>query len=123
MLLTKRDIGDKYEQHAAKYLRKQGCRIITENYRYRNGELDLIALDSSFVVFVEVRFRANENFGIAVETVTLAKQQKLIRTAQHFLQNNEKYSLFDARFDVIGITESTSLRKLKVDWIKAAFTT
>ena len=123
MLLNKRDIGNRYEQYAAKYLRQHGCQTVTSNFSYRNGEIDLIVLDDSFVVFVEVRFRANEDFGLAAETVTLAKQRKLIRTAQHFLQQNEKYSLFDARFDVIGISQSSSSHETRVDWIKGAFTT
>ena len=123
MFPLKRDIGKKYEAHAAKFLRNQGYRIVAKNFQWRGGEIDLVAVNNSVIIFVEVKYRSNENYGLAAETVTPAKHRKLIRTAPYFLQRHDEFSLMDARFDVIGMTPSPSEKDIDVDWIKGAFTT
>ena len=123
MFSLKRDIGKKYEAHAAKFLRNHGYRIVAKNFQWRGGEIDLVVINNSVIVFVEVKYRSNEDYGQAVETVTLEKQRKLIRTAHYFLQQHNEFSLMDARFDVIGMTPTSDDKEIKVDWIKGAFTT
>lgn len=100
-LLT-RLLGDKGERLAARYLRKQGMRILARNYRNQFGEIDLIALDGDQVVFVEVKTRKSNRFGEPVEAVGYAKQKKLTQLALGWLK---KHRLLDrsARFDIVGI--------------------
>lgn len=100
-LLT-RLLGDKGERHAARFLRRQGFRIVATNYRSQIGEIDLIAVDGSQVVFVEVKTRKSNKFGEPVEAVGPAKQKKLTQLALAYLK---KHKLLDrsCRFDIVGV--------------------
>ena len=120
---SKRNIGQQYENLAADYLGKHGCRIIARNFRCQRGEIDLVVQEDRTVAFVEVKYRTNDNFGSAISMVTAAKQRKLIYTAQIFLQQNNKLSSLDARFDVVGITPTANGNELEYEWIRGAFTT
>ena len=64
---NKRQVGTEKENLAAEYLKKKGYFIIEKNYRVRQGEIDLIARDSTCIVFVEVKYRANGRSGDALE--------------------------------------------------------
>lgn len=94
-------LGKWGEAKAAEYLRKKKYTIIGVNFRSRFGEIDLIAENKKFVVFVEVKLRKNADFGRASEFVTLSKQKKIIATARFWLSRycTEKV----VRFDVIEI--------------------
>lgn len=121
--------GRFYEARAKDYLKKQGLREFQFNYHSRYGEIDLIAKDRETLVFIEVRYRKKQKHGSAAATVNFHKQQKLIKTAQHYLQKNGLTNQVPCRFDVIGITgnvsESTFSMKykdnLEFQWIKNAF--
>lgn len=80
-------------------------------------------LDKDVLVFVEVRFRKNNNFGGGLESITLAKQQKLRRTAELYLQQNSQYK--NARFDVVSMSKNTQTKDCQqqyvFDWITDAF--
>lgn len=108
--------GQAAEQSAKKFLQKQGLTIVANNFQTRHGEIDLIALDKNELVFVEVRFRSGKQFGSAAETVTIAKQRKIIKAAQGFIQTNPKFSKKIMRFDVIGLDASAN-----IEWITGAF--
>ena len=71
------DIGNNYETVAAGFLQKLGYKIIAKNYRVKAGEIDIIASDKKTIVFVEVKFRKNNNYGNPYEFVTKQKQQKI----------------------------------------------
>ena len=92
------------EACAAAYLQKKGYRIVAKNFRTRYGELDLIATKGKYLVFVEVKTRKNDCFGAAREFITPAKQQRLILTAELWLQRypSELQSRFDA-VEVYGV--------------------
>lgn len=110
--------GDLYEQQALAYLKKQGLTLILANFHSRLGEIDLIMLDGQQLVFVEVKARRQNNFGSALEAVTAAKQQKIIRTAQFFLSRHPQYQNHHCRFDVIAITINATS---EIQWLKNAF--
>ena len=120
--------GYHVEEIVKTYLIKQGLKEICSNYRCKIGEIDLILRDMDTLVFTEIRYRNSAYFGSGIETVSGTKQKKIIRTAEHFLQNNRWSQNLYCRFDVIGASPST-LREdhcyngLEINWIKDAFQT
>ena len=122
-LIDKLAFGKQQEARAARYLETQGLRLLQSNYYCRFGELDLIMSDGAVLVFVEVRFRRSLQFGDAAASVTPSKQQKLRRTAAHFLQHHPRLAHTACRFDVIGLSQDveSDQSNLHVDWIKRAF--
>lgn len=97
------NLGKRGEDIAARFLLEKGLALITRNYRDKFGEVDIIAKDRETLVFVEVKTRRSNRFGLPEEAVTPAKQQKIIRVASNYLVQHQ---LLDApvRFDVIAIT-------------------
>lgn len=108
--------GSDAEQLAVSYLQRQHLVLVTQNYRCRFGEIDLIMRDGGTLVFIEVRMRANDQFGGAAASITPAKQIKLIRTARHYLSeiNNEP----PCRFDAVLLSGDD---ERNIEWIKDAF--
>lgn len=80
-------------------------------------------LERNILVFVEVRFRKNNNFGGGLESVTPSKQQKLRKTAEFYLQQNKQYE--NARFDVVSMSKNTQTKITEplytFEWITNAF--
>jgi putative endonuclease len=114
--------GDRAESGANRWLIDQGLVALTQNYRCKSGEIDLIMLDQQQLVFVEVRFRSNSHFGSAAESVNRPKQKKLLKAAAHFLLTHKKYHQHPCRFDVIAAQPSPTEDKIDYQWIKNAFT-
>ena len=81
-----RPLGDEAEDRAAALLSAKGYEIIERNFVAKVGELDIVARRGEFVVFVEVRSRANTRFGLPQESITEAKRRKLIKTALLYAQ-------------------------------------
>ena len=121
MFSFKRQVGNQAETIALKYLCKHNLELIEQNYLTQAGEIDIIMLDKSeqTLVFIEVRYRQNTQFGSATESVDRHKQAKLIRTAQYYLQRHSKYQEFICRFDVVGV--ESDLKYPTINWIKNAF--
>jgi putative endonuclease len=111
------------EAACCEYLRAKGLKIVDKNFNCRHGEIDIIMLDRKMLVFVEVRYRKNNNFGGGLESITMAKQQKLRKTAELYLQKNQRYK--NARFDVVSMSKnnqtSESKQKYIFEWITNAF--
>ena len=123
-MVTTRKQGEYTENLACQYLQKNGYQLIEKNFNCRVGEIDLIMQDKDSLVFVEVRYRKNNHFGSAAESITASKQSKLIKTASLYLQRHDKLNKYPARFDVVAITgfiETNDLNKINFDWIKNAF--
>lgn len=114
--------GQQYEQKAEQWLKQQGLKPLHQNYSCRYGEIDLIMLDASCLCFIEVKYRTSQRYGGAACSITQAKQQKLILTAQYFLSKNPKYHNANARFDALLIDHLESL-PINPHWIKNAFGT
>lgn len=102
--MNKRRIGTVYERQAAEYLKSKGYQILENNYRCRIGEIDLIARDGGYLVFVEVKYRSDGFCGNALEAVTVKKQQTIRRVAQFYLLSHHLSEDIPCRFDVVGIT-------------------
>lgn len=95
-------LGLKGEQIAKKYLLKKGYKILAANYQCRFGELDLIAKDKNCLVFCEVKTRSKGMIAPPQESVTPAKQRKMIKTAQFWLMENQTDA--EMRFDVLAVS-------------------
>ncbi len=104
---------------ARDFLQSRGLEPVCENYRFRGGEIDLIMLDGETIVFVEVRYRSNREFGSAVESITDRKQERVIATARHYLQHNGSLANQPCRFDVVAI--GNDIQRHEVEWIPDAF--
>ena len=79
---NKRMEGSRYEKLAARYLEQKGMDILELNYRCRTGEIDIIARDGEYLVFVEVKYRSGASFGDPSEAVTAKKQERIRKTAR-----------------------------------------
>ncbi len=93
--------GRQAEDRALVYLQQQGLRLVARNYRCRLGEIDLIMQDSALLIFVEVRQRTGSRYGGAAASVSSVKQQRLWRTAEHFLLRFRHPPV--CRFDLVAI--------------------
>ena len=89
------------EDYAAAYLRRHGYCILARNYSCRFGEIDIIASDRHYVVFVEVKLRASDRFVRAGAYVTPAKQARIRTAASLWLAEHD--TPLQPRFDVIEI--------------------
>jgi putative endonuclease len=114
----RKQIGHIGEQAAARFLKRHGYTIVEHNYRCRAGEVDLIALDGSVVVFVEVKTRADPDEAAPFEAVTLPKQQRITRAAQYYLSTHRLFDR-DVRFDVVGVWWDG--RTARCELVRAAF--
>lgn len=108
-------LGSEAENIAAIYLQQQGLIMLERNYQSRYGEIDLIMRDGRTLVFIEVRLRSSAGFGGAVMSITPSKQQKIIKTAEHYLQ---MHGNTNCRFDVILMNKASNDG---VEWIPNAF--
>jgi len=115
-------IGQAAEHWALNFLKNHGLTLIANNYRCRYGEIDLIMKDKNCLVFVEVRSRKHIQFGTGAETIDWRKQQKIINSAQHFIQTHHQYAQLHSRIDVISIINNGSVNA-EFDWIQNAFAT
>ncbi len=115
--MNRRKLGYSGEGLAARYLEKNGYKVLCRNYTVRGGELDLVACDKKYIVFVEVKTRSSDNFGRAGEAVDLRKVQRMVKTAEHFLYERADDSDVlgrQPRFDVIEIyTQKGTLEHIK----------
>ena len=94
-------VGAWGEDLAAEYLRKKCYTLEEMNYHCRFGEIDLIAKDRKFLIFVEVKLRKSDKFAAAAEFVDARKQNRLRLTAQMYL--SEHPTSLQPRFDVIEV--------------------
>lgn len=115
--MTRLETGTEAEDAALAYLKRAGLKLLQRNYRCKAGEIDLVMLDGSTLVLVEVRYRSTEQFGGAAASVTFWKQRRVINAARHLLATRRDLRRYPARFDVIAIS---ALRR-EVQWIKSAF--
>lgn len=96
-----RETGAKYEQKAGKYLESQGYVILEYNYRCRLGEVDIIAIDGEYLVFCEVKYRADSKSGHPAEAVDRKKQQIISKCALYYI-TGRGISDQACRFDVVS---------------------
>lgn len=96
-------LGKKGEETAVKYLKKKRYRIIERNFRCRQGEIDIIALHQRSTVFIEVKTRTDDSFGLPQEAVDYRKQKQIIRCARNYIKYKRLPEEGRFRFDVVGV--------------------
>lgn len=119
--------GDAAEQAALSHLQRAGLALVCRNYRASGGasgkqlgEIDLIMRDAdNTLIFVEVRERGSDRYGGAAASVTLSKQRRLIKAAQHYLLSLNRQPA--CRFDVVTVQPQGDGRHVKIEWIPNAF--
>ncbi|MBF0625209.1 MAG: YraN family protein [Magnetococcales bacterium] len=94
-------LGRQGEERAVEHLRRLGYRIMARNVRTRFGELDLVARDGDTLVFCEVKTRRDGDCGGPAAAIDWRKQQRLVRLAGAFLQQNPQWEELECRFDAV----------------------
>jgi putative endonuclease len=102
-MYNKRTVGSEFEQIAVQHLIGERYQIIETNFQCRTGEIDIIAKDKEYLVFVEVKYRTNTDMGLPQEAVDLRKMKKISRTAQYYMLTKGLSMDTPCRFDVITI--------------------
>lgn len=99
---NRRKLGSAYEQLAGELLEKEGYEILEYNVHSRAGEIDIVARDEEYLVFIEVKYRKDDSWGNPFEAVSVGKQRTISKCALSYLK---KHGMFDVpvRFDVVGI--------------------
>ena len=110
----KKLLGAKGEKLVANYLKKQGYKVLAQNYRTPFGEADIIAKDGEEIAFIEVKTRTTDSYGMPSEAVGKDKQRRYRQIAQcYWKQKGEEPN---ARFDVAEVWADG-----KIEYIKNAF--
>ncbi len=112
---SRKETGRSGEDAAVRYLEQQGYSIIERNYRLRIGEVDIIARDGEYLVFIEVKTRRGRNFGSPFEAVDARKQRQICKVALSYLHGKE----IPVRFDVVAV--HLDRRGFRVELLKDAF--
>ena len=127
--MTTKDIGNLGETAAAKFLKKQGFKILSRNVHISHNEIDIIAYNKKIklLAFAEVKTRSVESdlyskYGTPASSVTPQKQKRTITAARNFLAQNSKFLGSMIRFDVVEIyIEKSTFEILKINHIENAF--
>lgn len=102
-VISNRRKGTQYETKAAEYLKAQGFEILQKNFSSRFGEIDLVAREGRYLVFVEVKYRATARGGHPLEAVDAGKQRRIKKTADFYCLRYGYGEDTPCRFDVVGI--------------------
>ena len=120
------EIGKIGEDLAVKYLKKHKYRIVARNIHMSHNEIDIIAKNKSFLLFVEVKTRSTDydmssRFGTPASAVDYKKQKRTIEAARSYLKNS-KYSKLQPRFDVVEVFLHKDTHQLiHINYIENAF--
>lgn len=98
--------GRDAESLVCEHIEKEGTRVVARNFRGRGGEIDIVARDGDVLVFVEVRFREEGDFGAPEETVTPVKRSRIASAARAYLSTISPADWKEARFDVAAVEGS-----------------
>jgi len=113
--MNNREVGTKFEQKAADYLKKNDYTIIEKNFRCKIGEIDLIGKNEGYLCFIEVKFRSSSQKGFPAEAITPTKIRRITRTAEFFLLLHNLPQDTPCRFDAVVILDD------EISLIKNAF--
>ena len=99
----KKQVGSEKEQAAGSFLRMQGYEILEYNFFTKYGEIDIVAKDGEYLVFVEVKYRSNKRKRLPEEAISYRKMQKITKAAQYYMLRHGLTEDTPCRFDVVVI--------------------
>ncbi len=114
--------GETGERLVADFMRKKGCTVIKRNYQCRFGEIDIIAETREYIIFTEVKTRAEGSIVSPAESVDRRKRERILLAAEDFLCKYE--TVLQPRFDVAEVTvfkKSDGRNGYRLNYIKNAF--
>ena len=111
------NLGKKGEDLATKYMESKGFKILFRNWKWGNNEIDVIAENRDFIIFIEVKTRSEDFLEDPVKAVAVAKQKSIIRAAEGYIQSFRIDK--ESRFDIVTIIKTTG--EFKIDHIEDAF--
>ncbi len=117
--MKRKALGELGEKMAREYLKKKGYHILETNFRCREGEIDIVAQDKDYLVFVEVRTRTGSDFGTPEESLTAAKKERLVSLALAYLQTHRDLPSL-SRFDVVAVELDQKGRVSRLELIQNA---
>lgn len=103
--MNKREVGSRYEENAARFLKQQGYVILEKNFRCRLGEIDLIGRAEGYLCFIEVKYRSHGGHGFPSEAVDDRKRRRIVRTALTYMTFNKLPTDTPCRFDIVDILD------------------
>lgn len=101
--MNSREKGREKEELACRYLEQKGYRILATNYRCRQAEIDIVAMDGDELVFVEVKYRKNTQFGGGLSAVSPKKIRNICKCARYYIYKERIHPDMSIRFDVIAV--------------------
>jgi len=117
--MNRQEVGKLGEKTARKFLKKRGYRIRETGFRCPHGEIDIVAQQKDYLVFVEVRTKSSLDFGTPEESITQAKKKKLIASALTYINTHQKLpSLW--RIDVVAIELDDKGKTKRIELIESA---
>ena len=102
--MNTREIGMAHEQRVADWMRQHGFIVLEQNFRCSFGEIDLIAKKDGYLIFVEVKYRSNEQFGAPCEAIDWRKRQRISNAAVFYLKRCGHSMGYPCRFDVAEVS-------------------
>lgn len=115
----KQQLGAWGERLAEAYLIDQGLELLERNFRTSYGEIDLVMLQGDQLVFVEVKTRSSDAFGLPEESVTERKKEHLLQAAQQYMEDHPDSQL-DWRIDVVSIRKKAGNDPVEIIWFENA---
>jgi putative endonuclease len=101
--MDKKKTGNNAEDLAEQYLRNLGYEIVARNYTISHNEIDIIAKDGNYLVFVEVRSKSGDYYGSPEESLTASKKKQVRKAAELYLIEKPYINML-IRLDFIGVT-------------------
>lgn len=117
MMNEKQTLGKWGEMEAIRILKEEGLEVIEANWTFLHLEIDIVAKDGDTLVIVEVKTRGTNEYGEPEMFVTRAKQKKLIRATNWYMEHKKLTN--EVRFDVIGIVKNFD--GVMTSYVKDAF--
>lgn len=114
--MSNKDLGNWGENLAIKFLKKRGYKILAQNYRNRDGEIDIIAKKNSIIYFVEVKTRSSTFFGWPEEAIGEKKKEKIEYLANCYLEENNLSN--DYKFGAISILVNKKNKTAKIKYFE-----
>jgi putative endonuclease len=115
--MNRQEVGKLGEKLAQKFLKKKGYRIRETNFRCRTGEIDIVAQQKDYLVFVEVRTKSSLDFGAPEESITQSKKGKIINSALTYINTHQNLPPL-WRIDVVAVEVNQKGKPKRIELIE-----